>query len=95
MDVIFTILLQIWLWLKYVPVPYKIMGYHTRNVYYDIVRNARVLVYLVKRQIEMQKTRVQKYILMLTAKYHIVLFMAYSHMNNGQYFLYVTLILVL
>ena len=44
MDVIFTILQQIWLWKKIVPVPQIIMGYHTGNVYYGVLINAQVLV---------------------------------------------------
>ena len=62
MDVIFTILIQKWLWQKCVPVPvpHKIMGYHNANVYNSVVRNAPVLVCLMRRNIYIQQTRVQQ-----------------------------------
>ena len=41
MDIMFTILLQIWLCQKCVPVPRRIMGYHTGNLYYAFVTNAQ------------------------------------------------------
>ena len=71
------------------------MGYHTVNVHYDVVRNAPVLVYLVRRHINMQQTCVQKYVFVFTKMYHVVLFMAYTHMKNEKYVLHVTLILVM
>ena len=43
----------------------------------------------------MQQTRIQQYAFMFTAMYHVVLFMAYSHMNNKQRVICVPLILVL
>ena len=45
---------------KYVPIPHNIMGNHTGNVYYDVVRNDLVLLFLFKIQINIQQTRVQK-----------------------------------
>ena len=82
MDVIFTIMLQIGLWQKCVPVPNNIMVYHTGNVYHVVVRNAPILVYLIRRQINMQQTHVQQYVFMFTEMYHVVLFMAYAHMKK-------------
>ena len=82
MDVIFTIILQICLWQQYVPISHNIMVYHIGNVHYAVARNDLVLVYLVRIQINMQQTRVQKYILMFTGIYHVVLFMVYTHMKN-------------
>ena len=41
----------------------------------------------------MKKTRVQQYFFMFTAMYHVVVFMAYFYMKNGQYVICVTLIL--
>ena len=60
MDVIFKIMLQIWLRQKCFPVSHNIMGYHTGNVYYAVVRNSPVFVYLVRRQINMQQKRGQQ-----------------------------------
>ena len=82
MDVIFTILLQKFLWQKCVPVPHIIMGYHTGNVYYGVMRNAPVLVFIVRRKIEMQQTCVQQYVFIFSKMYHVVMFMAYAHKNN-------------
>ena len=60
MDAIFKILLQIWLWQQCVPVTQNIIGYHTVNVHYAILKNAPVLVYLIRRKINIQQTRVQQ-----------------------------------
>ena len=95
MDVIFTILMQICLWQQCVPVPHNIMGYHTGNVYYAVVINSPLPVYLIRRQINMQQTRVKTYVFMFTAMYHVVLFMEYTHMNKEQYVQCAPLILVL
>ena len=43
----------------------------------------------------MQQIHVQQYVFVFTAMYHVVLSMAYAHMNNKQYVLCVLLILVL
>ena len=75
MDVIFTIQPQIWLRQQCFTVPHNIMVHYTRNVYYAVVRNALILVYLIRRQINMQQTRLQKSVFVITAMYHIVLFM--------------------
>ena len=48
MYVIFTILMQIWLYQQGVPVPQSIMGHHTGNAYYSVAINPPVLVYLVR-----------------------------------------------
>ena len=82
MDVIFTILLQIWLFKKCVYIPRNIMGHHTGNVYDAVVRNVPVLVYLTRIKIKIQKSCVKQYVLMFAAIYHFVLFMSYSHMQN-------------
>ena len=60
MDIIFTILILIFLWQQCVCVPHNSMGYHTVNVHYSAVRNIPVLVYLIMIQINMKQTRVQK-----------------------------------
>ena len=83
------------MWQHCVPVLHKIMGYHTVNVYYAVVRNTQLLLYLLRRQINMLETCVQQYVFMLTPTYHILLFMAYAHTRKGKYVLCVTLILVL
>ena len=88
-------MMHIWLRQQFVPVPQKIMGYHTGNMYYAVVRNSLVLVYLIMRQIDMQQTCVKQYLFMFIAMYHVVLFMAYAHMKNKQYVIGVPLILVL
>ena len=80
---------------KNLPVPDNIMGYHSGNVYYTVVINSAVLVYLIRRQINMQQTNVQLYVFMFTAMYHVVLFMAYTRMKNKQHVICVSLILVL
>ena len=67
---------------KCVPVPHNIMIYHTLNVYYDFARNPPVLIYLIRRQIKIQQTRVQQYFFMFNTMYHVVLFMAYAHMKK-------------
>ena len=85
MDVIFTILLQICLCQQCAPVPHNIISYHTGNVYHDVVRNSPVLVYLIRRQIQMQQTRVQQYFFVFNAMYYVVLFVVYTHMINEQY----------
>ena len=95
MDVIFKMMIQIWLCQKCVPVPHNIIGYHTENVYYDVARNSLILVYLVWIQINMEKTHVQQYILMFTTMYHAVPLMEYDRMNNEQHVLCVPLNLVL
>ena len=95
MDVIFTVLMQIWIWQKYVPIPHKNMRYHTENLYYAVVINALVLLYLIGRQINMQQTRLQQYVFMFTAMYHVLLLMKYPPMNIEQYVICVSLILVL
>ena len=95
MDVIFKILLHIFQWQKCDPVIHNIMGYHNGNVYYAVLINSGVLVYLVWSQIKMQQTRVQQYIFLFTALYHDVPFMAYAYMKIEKRFLYVPLILVL
>ena len=71
------------------------MIYRTGNVYYAVVINAPVLVYLIRIQIKTKQTRFQPYVFMFTEMYHIVLFMEYTHTNNEQYVLCVPLILVL
>ena len=95
MDDIFKILLQILLLQQYLPVPHNIMVYHNGKVYYAVVRNTQVLVYLVRRQTKIQQTLVQQYIYMFTAMYHVLLFMAYAHTKNKQYSLCVTLVIFL
>ena len=95
MNIIFTILMQIWIQQQCFSVPHNIMGYHTGNNYYAVVRNSPILVYLVRRKIEMQQTCVQQCIFMFSTIYHIVLFMAYAHMNIEQHVLCVPMILVL
>ena len=95
MDVIFTILLQIWLWQQCVPVPHKIMGYRIVNVYYAVVRNSPLLVYLIRIQIKMQQTRVQKSVFVFTKIYHVVLFITYTHINNKPYVLCVPVLVVM
>ena len=95
MDIIFTILILKWLWQQCVPVPQNIMVYYSGYVYYAAVINDPVLVFLVKRQTQMQQKRVQLCIFMFTAMYHVLVFMAYAHMRNEQCVLCVSLILVL
>ena len=71
------------------------MGYHTENVYYAVVINDQVQAYLAWRQINMQQTRVQKYVFISTNIYHVVLFVVNSLKKNAQYVLCVPLILVM
>ena len=70
-------------------------GYHAGNIYCDVVINAPVLVYLVRRQIQTQQTCDFLYIFMFTAMYCVVMFMAQTHMKNEQDVLCVTMLLVL
>ena len=58
MDIIFAIMLQIWLQKNCAPVPHNIMGYQNGNVYYAVGRNSQVLVCLIRIQI---KERPRKY----------------------------------
>ena len=67
----------------------------TRNVYYTLARNAPVQVYLIRRQIHMQQTRVQQCAFIITSMYHVIMFMEYTRMKNKQHVLYVPLILVM
>ena len=67
----------------------------TVNVHYYVVINSLLLLYLIRRQMHMQKTRVQQFVFMFTTMYHILLLMEHTHMNNKQHVLCVPLILVL
>ena len=73
MDVIFTILLQTWIWKQFFPAPYNIIGYHNENVYYTVVRNFPVLLYLTWSQINVQQTHVKQYVFMFTAMFNILM----------------------
>ena len=63
------------------------MGYQPENLYKTFVVNALVLVYLVRRQIQMKPTRVQSYVFMFTEMYHVVLFMSYTYIKKEQHVL--------
>ena len=71
------------------------MVYRTGNVYYAVVINAPVLVYLIRIQIKTKQTRFQPYVFMFTVMYNALLLMAYSQMNNEQYVLGVPIILLI
>ena len=55
-------------------------------MYYAVVVNSPVLVYLNRRQMKMQQTHVQKYIFVFNAMYRVVLLMLYAHMKNKNMF---------
>ena len=73
-------------WKQCFPVLIYTMRCLTVNVYYVVVLNVQLLLlYPVKRQIEMQKTHVQQYIFMSTYTYHVVYCMTDDHTNNAQH----------
>ena len=82
---IFTIILQTCPWQQCFPVTKNTMGYHTGNVCYVVVVNVQLFSYQVRRKIEIQQTRVQKYAFIFNLMSHDVLCTSDVHKTNKKH----------